>query len=287
MIPVAIRELADQESMRGGAREDRELGGRAGEPGGVELVRSHRQLGGALEVSLGRRSDGQRHPEGAKKIDPRAHKGLFFLPTLRLALVHLPAPPPVLGHVRGLQIRAIEQRWQRLGRGAAHLGVSEAHGLALEGVVIEEQERIEREIERARQRFERGRLLGPANLREEEILVEAERGEARFGGRRIIAAGDRLEDASLVSLAEDAAPQRLVEISDHAFARRALRRFTPWRHGLSPAPRARWSPRAFSAINSSSTSELPSMISITRASRKQRCTGCSSDRPSAPWICTA
>lgn len=107
-------------------------------------------------------------------------------------------------------------------------------------------------------------------------FVEGEHGRTRAA-----------REDDVVTLAEDTAPQGLVEVPDNAFDLCDLRRVTLWRYGLSPPTRARWSPRACSAIKSSSTSELPSMISITRASRKQRWTGCSSDRPSAPWICTA
>jgi hypothetical protein len=77
---VAVGELADQESMLGRAREGGELLCREGEAGGVELVGADRQLGGALEIGVRGRSDGQRHAEGAQVLDPRADEGLLFAP---------------------------------------------------------------------------------------------------------------------------------------------------------------------------------------------------------------
>jgi hypothetical protein len=116
--------------------------------------------------------------------------------------------------------------------------VREGHLLALERLVVDEGDGVEADVDVLGDLGDRGRLGVPVDLRIEEVLGEAELLELGHGEGVVVAAGDRMEDAARVEglddvddlraeadlrvLEEDAVPDRVVEVPDHALDRLLL-----------------------------------------------------------------
>jgi hypothetical protein len=219
-----------------------ELVVRVGVAGGVELVRALGQLVGALEVELAGGRDGEAHAEGGEELFLRALERRLRLLPRHVGAVELPPLRRVGGDEARLQLRQLAQRGEERGVEGVDLRQRVLDLGALEGLVVDQADAVERDVDLLGDLAQAAHLRAPVDLRVEEVLVDAERAQPRQRVLVVVAAGDRLQDAALVErpqrfadagpqlhvvpFGEDAVPQRPVEIPDDDFENLPLQPFS-------------------------------------------------------------
>lgn len=165
-------------------------------PGGVHLAGAQGQFLDPGELVAGGPADAHPQVQGAQEllVGSRRRSALGLAAEARL--VHLPTPPGVDGAGRGRELRQLRQREDLFGRVAPHLGQMEGHLGALGGPVVDERDGRERETEPVRDPPHRLGLGAPPDLREYEVLGEAEGLQPGPGVLVVVAARDGMQDAA-------------------------------------------------------------------------------------------
>jgi len=225
------------------------------------------QLLGALQVLLRGRVEREDHPQGGQEVLPGAREVPLLLPAFQVQAVQVAPPSRVDGLQARLELGALGDPGNLRGGQAQHLGVREGHLLALVGLVVHEGQRIQSQVQGAGDGGHRGGLGPPADLRGQEILPEPELLQASAGQVRVVAAGQRVQDAALVqglqglenpgaqppspAFQQDPFPEGLVQVPDQALHLALFQGASPpgrAAHRLGPGRRSgpggsRWLPR--------------------------------------------
>jgi hypothetical protein len=147
--------------------------------------------------------------------------------------VQVPAFAGVGGDEPGLHLGQVGNPFGVEGVDAQHLRVGEAHLVAFEGLVVDEGEGVDADVDRLCDGLHGAGLVAEVDLGVEEVLGDAELLQLRHGGVVVVAAGDRVEDAALVEgadhlhdggpqgdgvvLQQHSVPHGVVEVPHHAF----------------------------------------------------------------------